>query len=111
MAQITAKDNSSILKIKSFLGLNENPDGDTTLKVGEMAEMRNFRVTQDKHLQIRPGSKTLLSLADALSALSEETTGGESETRVYGVWRGIVGASEHILAVYCGHIWDIDMPK
>ena len=108
MAQITAKDNSSILKIKSFLGLNENPDGDTTLKVGEMAEMRNFRVTQDKHLQIRPGSKTILSLADALSALSEETTGGESETRVYGVWRGIVGASEHILAVYGGHIWDID---
>lgn len=108
MAQITAKDNSSILKIKSFLGLNENPDGDTTLKVGEMAEMRNFRVTQDKHLQIRPGSKTLLSLADALSALSEGTAGGESETRVYGVWRGIVGASEHILAVYGGHIWDID---
>ena len=55
MAQITAKDNSSILKIKSFLGLNENPDGDTTLKVGEMAEMRNFRVTQDKHMKIRPG--------------------------------------------------------
>lgn len=108
MAQITAKDNSSILKIKSFLGLNENPDGDTTLKVGEMAEMRNFRVTQDKHLQIRPGSKTLLSLADALSALSGEPAGGESETRVYGVWRGIVGPSEHILAVYGGHIWDID---
>ena len=108
MAQITAKDNSSILKIKSFLGLNENPDGDTTLKVGEMAEMRNFRITQDKHLQIRPGSKTLLSLADALSALSEETAGGESETRVYGVWRGIAGASEHILASFGGHIWDID---
>lgn len=108
MAQIKGKDNSSILKIQAFLGLNENPDGDTTLKVGEMAEMRNFRITQDKHLQIRPGSKTLLSLADALSALSEETAGGESETRVYGVWRGIAGASEHILASFGGHIWDID---
>ena len=108
MAQITAKDNSSILKIKSFLGLNENPDGDTTLKVGEMAEMRNFRVTQDKHLQIRPGSKTILSLADALSTLSEETAGDESETRIYGVWRGIAGTSEHILAVYGEHIWDVD---
>ena len=62
MAQIKGKDNSSILKIQAFLGLNENPDGDTTLKVGEMAEMRNFRITQDKHLQIRPGSKTLLTL-------------------------------------------------
>lgn len=108
MAQIKGTDNSSILKIQAFLGLNENPDGDTTLKVGEMAEMRNFRITQDKHLQIRPGSKTLLSLADALSALSEETAGGESETRVYGVWRGIAGASEHILASFGGHIWDID---
>lgn len=108
MAQIKGTDNSSILKIQAFLGLNENPDGDTTLKVGEMAEMRNFRITQDKHLQIRPGSKTILSLADALSALSEETAGGESETRVYGVWRGIAGASEHILASFGGHIWDID---
>lgn len=108
MAQIKGTDNSSILKIQAFLGLNENPDGDTTLKVGEMAEMRNFRITQDKHLQIRPGLKTLLSLADALSALSEETAGGESETRVYGVWRGIAGASEHILASFGGHIWDID---
>lgn len=108
MAQIKGKDNSSILKIQAFLGLNENPDGDTTLKVGEMAEMRNFRITQDKHLQIRPGSKTLLSLADALSSLGQGNTQDGAETRVYGVWRGIAGASEHILASFGGHIWDID---
>ena len=108
MAKITAKDNSSILKIKSFLGLNENPDGDTTLKVGEMAEMRNFRVTQDKHLQIRPGSKTILSLADVLAALGDEDAGGTSETHVYGVWRGIAGASECILAAFGGHVWAVD---
>jgi hypothetical protein len=108
LAQIKGKDNSSILKIQAFLGLNENPDGDTTLKVGEMAEMRNFRITQDKHLQIRPGSKTLLSLADALSSLGQGTVQDGAETRVYGVWRGIAGASEHILASFGGHIWDID---
>lgn len=108
MAQIKGKDNSSILKIQAFLGLNENPDGDTTLKVGEMAEMRNFRITQDKHLQIRPGSKTLLSLADALSSLGQGNVQDGAETRVYGVWRGIAGASEHILASFGGHIWDID---
>lgn len=108
MAQIKGTDNSSILKIQAFLGLNENPDGDTTLKVGEMAEMRNFRITQDKHLQIRPGSKTLLSLADALSSLGQGNTQDGAETRVYGVWRGIAGASEHILASFGGHIWDID---
>lgn len=108
MAQIKGTDNSSILKIQAFLGLNENPDGDTTLKVGEMAEMRNFRITQDKHLQIRPGSKTILSLADALSSLGQGNVQGGAETRVYGVWRGIAGASEHILASFGGHIWDID---
>ena len=108
MAQIKGTDNSSILKIQAFLGLNENPDGDTTLKVGEMAEMRNFRITQDKHLQIRPGSKTILSLADALSSLGQENVQDGAETRVYGVWRGIAGASEHILASFGGHIWDID---
>ena len=108
MAQIKGTDNSSILKIQAFLGLNENPDGDTTLKVGEMAEMRNFRITQDKHLQIRPGSKTILSLADALSSLGQGNTQDGAETRVYGVWRGIAGASEHILASFGGHIWDID---
>lgn len=108
MAQIKGTDNSSILKIQAFLGLNENPDGDTMLKVGEMAEMRNFRITQDKHLQIRPGSKTLLSLADALSSLGQGNVQDGAETRVYGVWRGIAGASEHILASFGGHIWDID---
>lgn len=108
MAQIKGKDNSSILKIQAFLGLNENPDGDTTLKVGEMAEMRNFRITQDKHLQIRPGSKTILSLADALSSLGQGNVQDGAETRVYGVWHGIAGASEHILASFGGHIWDID---
>lgn len=108
MAQIKGTDNSSILKIQAFLGLNENPDGDTTLKVGEMAEMRNFRITQDKHLQIRPGSKTVLSLADALSSLGQGNVQDGAETRVYGVWRGIAGASEHILASFGGHIWDID---
>lgn len=108
MAQIKGTDNSSILKIQAFLGLNENPDGDTTLKVGEMAEMRNFRITQDKHLQIRPGSKTILSLADALSSLGQGNVQDGAETRVYGVWRGIAGAFEHILASFGGHIWDID---
>lgn len=108
MAQIKGTDNSSILKIQAFLGLNENPDGDTTLKVGEMAEMRNFCITQDKHLQIRPGSKTILSLADALSSLGQGNVQDGAETRVYGVWRGIAGAYEHILASFGGHIWDID---
>ena len=111
MARIATNNDTTILKLRSFLGLNENPDGDTTLKQGEMAEMRNFRITKDKHLQIRPGSKTVLSLADALAALGGESAQGESEARCGGIWRGAVGGREHILAAYGGHIWDIDLER
>ena len=52
MAQISTRNDINVLSIKQFLGLNENPDGDTKIKDGELAEMRNFRITQDKHLQI-----------------------------------------------------------
>lgn len=57
MARIADNSDKMVLKIESFLGLNENQDGSTTLKVGEMSVMRNFRITQDRHLQIRPGTK------------------------------------------------------
>lgn len=97
MAQIATTNDITILKIQAFLGLNENPDGNTTLKPGEMAEMRNFRVTKDKHLQIRPGTKTVLRLG--------EVTDGQ----LWGVWRGTVGNGEHILAAFGGHIWDVDL--
>ena len=109
MARIAGSNNSTILKIQAFLGLNENPDGDTTLKQGEMAEMRNFRITQDQHLQIRPGSKTILSLSDALTAAAGETPAAAAETRIHGVWRGMAGAREHILAAWGGHIWRVDL--
>lgn len=62
MARLTGGSNKSVVQIRAFLGLNENPDGETTLKVGEFNEMWNFRITQDKHLQKRPGTKRLLSV-------------------------------------------------
>lgn len=102
MASITGGNSNSILKINAFLGLNENPDGDTTLRPGEFSEMRNFRITQDRHLQIRPGTKTVLDLSDALAG------GGTAAGGIRGVWQGNVGAAEHILAAYGGQIWDLD---
>jgi len=108
LAYITTQTESSILRIEAFLGLNENPDGDTTLKPGEMAEMRNFRITKDKHLQVRPGTKTVLSLSEALAGLGGETPDPEAETRCRGVWRGMVGGTERILAAFGGHVWLVD---
>ena len=104
--QVKTKNDARVLSISEFLGLNENPDGDTALKDGEMAEMRNFRVTQDKHLQIRAGSKTIIDLADAV-----EDAGGTVQTgdRVYGVWRGTVGAKEHNIAAFAGYVFDVDL--
>lgn len=109
MPQITARNNMTILKIRAFLGLNENPDGDTTLKDGELAEMRNFRITQDRHMQVRPGSKTILDLATALKEHKGEDTLSSEETRLYGVWRGVAGKKERVVAAYGGHLWDVDL--
>lgn len=97
------------MKIDRFLGLNENPDGDTTLKAGELSVMRNFRITQDQHLQVRPGTKTVLSLLEALEELTGETYDPTSQTLLHGVWRGDVGSSTHLLAAYGGHIFDVDL--
>ena len=46
MANIPTTEQESIFQIKRWLGLNENPDGDTAINLGEAAEMRNFRITK-----------------------------------------------------------------
>lgn len=109
MAVITGTRDMQVLKIKKFLGLNENPDGDTVLKTGELSEMRNFRITKDNHLQIRQGYKTVLNLADSLKELTGVTTLDDAQTRCYGVWRGFVGGVEHTIAAYGGYVWDVTL--
>lgn len=106
MARIQARNDISMMKIRSFLGLNENPDGDTTLKTGEMAEMRNFRITQDGHMQIRPGSRTVADLAEARRAMGGATAG---KTAMRGLWHGVVGSAGHTLCAWGGYIWDVNV--
>lgn len=65
MARLTSTQNGTVVQIRAFLGLNENPDGETTLKVGEFSRMWNFRITQDRHLQKRPGTKELFHIETA----------------------------------------------
>lgn len=62
MARITGSADEKVFQIQRWLGLNENPDGDTKLKMGEAAEMRNFRVTRDGNLQKRPGCRARITL-------------------------------------------------
>ena len=109
MAHINTNNSISVLKIKEFLGLNENPDGDTHIKTGELSEMRNFRITRDKHLQIRPGQKTILNLREAWDAWAASHTPSTQAPRFCGAWQGAAGGSEHIIAAFGGVLFDVDL--
>ena len=62
MAKIQGFADERVFQIKKWLGLNENPGGDTKLKLGEAAVMRNFKITRDGNLQRRPGSDMVKGL-------------------------------------------------
>lgn len=108
MAQIAGGSQTSILKIQKFLGLNENPDGDTHLKNGELSECLNFRVTRDGHLQLRPGQRTTANLRAAWDAL-ESKPNDVSEPVFNGVWSGIVGGERRVVASFGGVLWDVSL--
>lgn len=55
MATITGATNEKVYSIPKWLGLNEHPDGDTNLKMGEAAKMVNWKITRDDNLKRRPG--------------------------------------------------------
>lgn len=94
MAKFVANTSESIIKIGKFLGVNENPDGDTKLKMGEAAEMRNWRVTKDNHLQIRPGYSSIVTLGT---------------TSILDLWHGFVNGTEMTLAVCNGKLYSVNI--
>jgi hypothetical protein len=81
--------------IDRFLGVNEAPDGDTGLKMGEAADMVNFRITAEGNLQIRPGYRAVVTLTDGKP--------------VRGMWRGYAGGVECWLAACNGHVYSINL--
>lgn len=86
MANITGAQNERVFQLKKWLGLNESPSGDTKLKFGEAAVMRNWKVTRDGNLQKRPGTSEVLSLA------------ANRDKPVRGVWTGLIGGDEKVIA-------------
>lgn len=94
MAVINATGSTGVFRCEKWLGLNEAPDGDTGLKMGEAAVMRNFRITGERHLQIRPGYAAVCTLAEGAP--------------VRGMWHGYVAGREHLLAACGGHLWDVN---
>ena len=91
MSRIKAATNENIWKIEKFLGLNENPDGDIKLKMGEASVCRNWRVTRDRNLQRRPGFHTKIDLG--------------TDAPVMGMWFGNIHGVETGLAASGGHMW------
>ena len=91
MSTIRATNNESVYKIQKFLGLNENPDGDTKLKLGEASVCRNWKITRDWNLQKRPGM------------LTKYNTGSNSP--VAGMWFGNINGTDTGLAAIGGHMW------
>ena len=59
MARIAGNAGERILNISAWHGVNEAPEGEARLKLGEAAVMRNFCVTSGGALKKRPGSRNV----------------------------------------------------
>lgn len=92
MARVVSSTGTYARKIEKFLGLNECKTGDSLLKMGEAAKLENFKISKEYCLQIRPGTKTVVTLGD---------------TPVRGLWTGRVSGTEYTLAACGGHIWNL----
>ena len=83
MAKFAVRSNDKVYSIKKFLGVNENLDGDTNLKMGEASNMQNFKITDNNALQVRGGTKNIAGLLHEYQInVAEETVVVETD---YGV--------------------------
>ena len=86
------KKEEKVFQIRKFLGLNECPDGDTQLKLGEAGDMRNWQVTPQFHLKVRPGFRTLERFRNP----------------VRGMWSGFVAGKLRTVIVADGGVWVLE---
>jgi len=73
MATISARTNDKVFSVQKWYGLNEHPDGDTRLKMGEASTMVNWRITRDGNLKLRPGQEFVAGLGPSYTATVSET--------------------------------------
>ncbi len=85
MANISKSPWESVYNITRWHGVNEAAEGEASLKLGEAAVMRNFRVTSGGALKKRPGSRNVAGLLSKYTARVREerrllfTDGGDGE--------------------------------
>ena len=99
MAQITGALNEKIFSIAKWGGLNEHPDGDTRLKMGEASKMVNWRITRDGNLKRRSGQK--------LVAVVKQNPRSELKKPVKGMWTGYVGGRKVFLVACDGELLEL----
>lgn len=68
MAQIITSVSEAVYQIKKWLGVNEALEGEASLKMGEAALMRNFKVTAGGALKKRSGSRNIAGLMSGYTA-------------------------------------------
>ena len=91
MATISSSTAEKVVTLKAFLGLNENPDGDNKLKLGEASVCRNFKITDNGSLKKRAGTVLKYTLG--------------SEKPIKGMWHGYCTHHELFIAACNGHLW------
>ena len=70
MATVGGVTNEKIYSLKKWGGLNEAPDGDTRLNLGEASKMVNWKITRDGNLKRRPGTQFVAGLGSAYEIVS-----------------------------------------
>lgn len=94
MAQIIASVSEAVYQIKKWLGVNEALEGEASLKMGEAALMRNFKVTAGGALKKRAGSRNIAGLMSGYTA--------EVDTGTTSVLLTETGQSTAALTMYPG---------
>lgn len=94
MAQIITSIRENIYQIKKWLGVNEAQEGEASLKMGEAAVMRNFKVTAGGALKKRGGSRNIAGLMSGYTA--------EVDTGTTKVLLTETGVSTAALTMYPG---------
>lgn len=90
MATIKRRPQTPPTEINVFLGLNEDPNGALSLKLGEASRMLNFRITQSMKLKQREGYKRIF---DSLTG------------PVRGMWYGEISSTAFFLFANNGHLY------
>ena len=100
MAQIITSVSEAVYQIKKWLGVNEALEGEASLKMGEAALMRNFKVTAGGALKKRAGSRNIAGLMSGYTA--------EVDTGTTSVLLTETGQSTAALTMYPGIEVDSD---